>query len=76
MASVNLDGRTPEQIVEAARGEPAVGAAAPEGLPLAGKTATLSMTGEIAVVAECGTVILFDAQRARQLLAFFAGRAA
>lgn len=42
--------------------------------PLVGRTATISMTGEIAVVSECGAVVLFDAQRAQQLLAFFAGR--
>ncbi len=56
--------------------KPAVGAAAPEGPALAGRTATISMTGEIAVVAECGTVILFAAQRAQQLREFFAGRVA
>lgn len=42
---------------------------------LTGRTATVSMTGEVAVVAECGTVILFDAERGRQLVAFLAGRA-
>ncbi len=44
--------------------------------PLVGKTVTVSMTGEVAVVAECGTVILFDGALARQLMAFCAGRAA
>lgn len=44
--------------------------------PLVGRTATISMTGEVAVVAECGTVILFDAQRGRQLVQWLAGRAA
>lgn len=43
---------------------------------LVGRNATLSMSGEIAIVAECGTVVLFDAERARQLLAFVVGRAA
>ncbi len=42
---------------------------------LVGRNATLSMSGEIAIVAECGTVVLFDAERARQLLAFVVGRA-
>lgn len=45
------------------------------GSALVGRTATLSMTGEVAVVAECGTVILFDAQRGRQLVTWLAGRA-
>lgn len=52
-------------------------AAAPAGdldVPLVGRTATISMTGEVAVVAECGTVILFDAQRGRQLVQWLAGR--
>lgn len=44
--------------------------------PLTGANATVSLSGEVAVVAECGTVILFDKERAAQLLAFFAGRAA
>jgi hypothetical protein len=44
--------------------------------PLTGANATVSLSGEIAIVAECGTVILFDKARAAQLLAFFAGRAA
>ena len=44
--------------------------------PLVGKTVTVSMTGQVAVVAECGTVILFDGALARQLMAFCAGRAA
>lgn len=38
--------------------------------------ATLSMTGEVAIIAECGTVILFDAQRGRQLVAWLARGAA
>lgn len=54
--------------------KPTVGAAVPDG-HLVGKTATVSMTGEVAVVAECGTVILFEADLARQLIAFLAGRA-
>jgi hypothetical protein len=44
--------------------------------PLVGTNASMSLTGEIAIVAECGTVILFDARRARGLVAFLAGRAA
>jgi enamine deaminase RidA (YjgF/YER057c/UK114 family) len=43
--------------------------------PLTGANATVSLSGQIAIVAECGTVILFDKERAAQLLAFFAGRA-
>lgn len=43
---------------------------------LVGRNATLSMSGELAIVAECGTVVLFDAERARQLLAFVVGRTA
>lgn len=52
--------------------------AAPDAAPaaLVGRNATLSMSGELAIVAECGTVVLFDAERVRQLLAFLAGRAA
>lgn len=53
-------------------GQPADAGPADESL--VGKTATISMTGEIAVVSECGTVILFAAQRAQQLREFFAGR--
>lgn len=41
---------------------------------LIGSTATISMSGEVAIVAECGTVILFDAQRGRQLVGWLAGR--
>lgn len=48
----------------------------PRALPLIGRTVTVSMTGEVAVVAECGTVILFDGAMAKQLVAFCAGRAA
>lgn len=54
-------------------------AAAPSGdgaAPLFGRNATISMSGEIAIVAECGTVILFDAQRGRQLVTWLAGRGA
>ena len=51
-------------------------ASAPQQASLVGHNATISLTGEIAIVAECGTVILFDAAKARRLLAFFAGRAA
>lgn len=44
--------------------------------PLVGTNASMSLSGEIAIVAECGTVILFDKQRAQQLLQFLAGRVA
>jgi hypothetical protein len=44
--------------------------------PLVGTNASMSLSGEIAIVAECGTVILFDKQRAQQLLVFLAGRVA
>jgi hypothetical protein len=50
-------------------------AAGPAGETLVGVNATLSMSGELVIVAECGTVILFDKQRAQQLLAFLNGRA-
>jgi len=39
---------------------------------LVGRTATVSMSGEVAIVAECGTVVLFDAERAGKLLEFCA----
>jgi len=58
-----------------ARQSAAADPAGDAGAPLVGRTATLSMTGEVAVVAECGTVILFDAQRGRQLVTWLAGRA-
>lgn len=58
-------GMASEDVVERSRAD----------MPLIGLSATVSMTGEVAVVAECGTVILFDAQRGRQLIAFLAGRA-
>lgn len=61
-------GGGPRRIRQPAGAGPAGGAAV-----LSGRTATLSMTGEIAVVAECGTVVLFDAERARRLLAFLRG---
>jgi hypothetical protein len=54
--------------------KPAVRAAVPDAGPLVGRTATVSMTGEIAVVSDCGVVILFQDQRAQQLRDFFAGR--
>ena len=57
-------------------GQPAAAGPAGEQPPLVGKTVTVSMTGQVAVVAECGTVILFDGALARQLMAFCAGRAA
>lgn len=55
---------------------PEPGGPAGEQPPLVGKTVTVSMTGQVAVVAECGTVILFDGAMAKQLVAFCAGRAA
>lgn len=41
--------------------------------PLIGANVTVSMSGEIAVVAECGTVILFKPARARELVSFLSG---
>ncbi len=79
-ASTPMNGRPPargEEITPASPRVGAMGAGQPaDAGPLVGATATISMTGEIAVVAECGTVILFTAQRAQQLLGFFAGRVA
>lgn len=71
-----LDDETAEQYAERQRSGwgPVDTLIVEERAALVGKTATISMTGEIAVVAECGAVVLFDAQRAQQLLAFFAGR--
>lgn len=43
---------------------------------LIGLSAGVSMDGKVSIESECGTVILFNAQRAKQLLAFFAGRVA
>jgi hypothetical protein len=51
-------------------------AADPAGEPLVGTNASMSLSGEIAIVAECGTVVLFDRERARQLVAFLVGRVA
>lgn len=56
-------------------GQPA--AAGPAGAKrrvLIGLSAGVSMSGNVSIESECGTVILFNAQRAKQLLAFFAGR--
>lgn len=50
--------------------------AGPAAEHLIGRTATISMTGEIAVVAQCGTVTLFDKDSAQRLLRFLAGRVA
>lgn len=64
----------PEQSGEGTRPRPAGVAPGPlhPSEPLIGRTATVSMSGEVAIVAECGAVVLFDADRARQLLEFCA----